>query len=700
MEGDLRESPHLGYPVDIADAKYVSGLSTILVATIQEAKDRISQIEDIFCSQLFPNFQSNSKSIQKIYSEARKFAEGTWKEKEKDLLIQTEKLQFEKQLALEENQSLKLEKAKIEKIESMSPNCISKLQDELKEKTEDVAEGMEIQCNLLGLLESEASLVRHNRKLVKELEEKNHQLLKKSRGLELEAEEVRWELMKKSKEVDGGMELHNKLLHLVQSKDSLVAQKEKQLQVHEEMTAELSAKLKNVEKKVDGLQLELGEKTEQVKMGKELQQNLLIKIESQASEKVKNEELLNVYEKENRVPGGKVEILEDKVDGLRKELEKKTEEVVEGRKMQEKLLQQIDLNGSHMLKTGLELEELQKEKRVLLVKLESLETKVGELQVDLRERSNEAAEGIELHGKLLQQIEAKAIELLSEKKKRKEAIDAYKNLKSQYNYLRDKSGLAVENYPHNRAEAVSDPSSHDQTQLISPGTEKKLPDASLVACELLKQNANQENAKDKKRFGSVVQLCPISPSSSISPMAPRYPSNGKSLAGTKRPISHWRDTRSHQNRGAPDPHDDFLDTPLDNIRGNLKKAMKEEVQDLPGRAPKDMTFDSSDDETQDINADPGRQHKKMLPPKPEARGYKYVEPVRKKVDRDALKGIECKQCKKFYDAVLADGDGKDIDGTKQNLRCEHHDGVSRHRYRYAPPLTPEGFWNIGFESEL
>jgi splicing factor 4 len=34
------------------------------------------------------------------------------------------------------------------------------------------------------------------------------------------------------------------------------------------------------------------------------------------------------------------------------------------------------------------------------------------------------------------------------------------------------------------------------------------------------------------------------------------------------------------------------------------------------------------------------------------------------------------------------------------LRCEHHDGVSRHRYRYAPPLTPEGFWNIGFESEM
>jgi splicing factor 4 len=81
--------------------------------------------------------------------------------------------------------------------------------------------------------------------------------------------------------------------------------------------------------------------------------------------------------------------------------------------------------------------------------------------------------------------------------------------------------------------------------------------------------------------------------------------------------------------------------------------------------------------------------------------FKFIEPVRRKAERENLKGIECKQCKKFYDAVLPEnGEEKGADGIGNSLRCEHHEGVSRHRYRYAPPLTPEGFWNIGFESEM
>lgn len=73
-----------------------------------------------------------------------------------------------------------------------------------------------------------------------------------------------------------------------------------------------------------------------------------------------------------------------------------------------------------------------------------------------------------------------------------------------------------------------------------------------------------------------------------------------------------------------------------------------------------------------------------------------MESVRKKAERENLKGIECKQCKKFYDAVHPE----ENEGNGKNLRCEHHEGVSRHRYKYAPPMTPEGFWNIGFESEM
>ncbi|KAA8515698.1 hypothetical protein F0562_018691 [Nyssa sinensis] len=678
MEGDLKKSPQLGYSVDSGDAKYVSGLSTILVATIQEAKDRISQIEYIFCSQLFPNFQSISKSLQKIYSEASKAAEDAWKEREKDLLIQIEKLQLEKQQVLEENNSLKLETAKFVNIESPPPNSVCELQQELKQKIKEVAEGRELQQNY-------------------------NLLLKKQRSLQLEAEELRWQLMKKSKEVDGGMELQNKLLELVQSKASLIVHRDKQLKEHEEKITELLAKVRILEGKIDELQGMLGEKIEEVDKGKELKESLLNEIELQASKMVHNEQLLNDVEKEKKILAAKLERLEESVDGLQKELRKRIEEVEEGRKLHEQLLQQIDLNGLEMSKTGQLLEELDKEKKRLLAKLKCLEEKVDKLQMELREKSKESSEGMELHGKLFQQIEAKDYELQSEKKKRKDVIAAYKNLKSQYNFLCTKFGLTTENMlPKNRIEDENDSLRHNQNSLTSPDIEIRVPNDSVVACELTKLKNNQEDTEDHK--GVIVQKpSSDSPASSSSPIAPKYPTKGRSgpLSGSKRPGSNWRDTRSHQNRSGPDPHDDFLDTPLENIRENLRKPVKEEVHDLWGPVPKDMNFDNSDDETQDMNVDPGAQKQQMPAPRPGTRGFKYVEPVRKKAERENLKGIECKQCKKFYDAVLPNGGGgNEADGNKQNLRCEHHNGVSRHRYRYAPPLTPEGFWNIGFESEM
>lgn len=190
MEGHLQNSPKLGNPIDGDDAKYVSGLSTILVATIQEAKDRISQIEYIFCSQLFPNFQSKSKSLQKIYSEAMKAAEEAYKEKEKDLRLQIERLQLEKQQRLEENQSLKLEMEK--------PS--------------------------------------------KEQEEKINQLLAKTRSQQLKIDELERKLKKKSEEVDEGMELQNRLIQMIQSKDTAIVKTGKQLKEYEEKTNELLAK--------------------------------------------------------------------------------------------------------------------------------------------------------------------------------------------------------------------------------------------------------------------------------------------------------------------------------------------------------------------------------------------------------------------------------------------------------------------------
>lgn len=74
--------------------------------------------------------------------------------------------------------------------------------------------------------------------------------------------------------------------------------------------------------------------------------------------------------------------------------------------------------------------------------------------------------------------------------------------------------------------------------------------------------------------------------------------------------------------------------------------------------------------------------------------FKFVEPVRKKADRENLQATECKLCKRFYDAVAA--------GSAEGLvepRCNHLE-KSRHRFRDLPPETPEGFWNIGFDSQF
>ncbi|KAI3444979.1 hypothetical protein Pfo_001644 [Paulownia fortunei] len=700
MESNLQKSPKLGHPADSSDAKYVSGLSTILVATIQEAKDRISQIEYIFCSQLFPNFQLNFQSLQKIYSEAREAAEDAYKEKEKDLLLQIKKLQHQKQQVLEENQLLKLEKAKFIDMESQSCNRFKELEKELKQKTMEANEGREVHQNLQKLLESKSSLLCSYEKTIEELEEKNTMLLKMQKKLEVETEELRLELMKKSKEVDEVMELQNKLLQINQSKASLIVQKEIQLKEYEEKTNGLISKLENMENKVNELLSGLKNKTQQVDKGKELQGNLLKKIEFQASEIMNNEQLLNKYEKENKLLAAKAESLVNRADELQKELGKKTLELEEVRKVQEQLLQQSNSFNFERIKRGQALEEFEEERKQLLDKQKGLEKKVDRLQQNLFERTKESSEGIELHGKLLQQIEVKDSELLAEKRKKRDAIAAYKRLKSQYNYLFKKYALTQETMlPLDKIEDESEIIRNNQTPVASCDMENNK--ASGIASDVTKPVDEQEVLEDKKKVVFIQRSSPLSPSTSSILIAPKCPNSLKSCppAGAKRPISYWRDTRSHQSRMGPDPHDDFLDTPLENVRENLGKVMKEDIPDFFKPGPINTSLDNSDDQTQDMNADVGPQKLQMSPPKAGTSGFKYVEPVRKKSERESLKGIECKQCKKFYDAVLP-GEGKNSNSDKQNIRCEHHDGVSRHRYRYAPPLTPEGFWNIGFESEM
>ncbi|KAL6569849.1 hypothetical protein OROMI_014363 [Orobanche minor] len=629
----IMKSPMPGYPADTSDAKYISGVSTILVATIQEAKDRISQIEYLFCSQLYPSFQLNPQSFQKIFSEAKEAAEVAYKQKEKELLLQIDKLQCQKQQILEENQLL----------------------------------------------------------------------LKMQKKLEVGTEELRQELMKKSKEVDEVMELQNKLLQINQTKLSLIVQKDIQLKEYEEKTSGLVSELESMGNKAKELLSGLRDKTEEVEKGKELQGNLLKKIESQALEMKNNEQLLIKYEKENRLLVTEVERLAYRADVLQKELEKKSSELDEVRKGQEKLLQQSDSLYVEGIKRGQVLEEFTEERKQLMDKQKGLENEVGKLQQNLSERTKESCEGMELHGKLLQQIEVKNSELLSEKRKRRDAITAYKQLKSQYNYLLKQRSLTPETcLPRHKMEDGNEIIRRNQTPVTSRAMENIK--VSGVAGDVTKPLDEEEVLGDKKGAVFVRRSSPVSPSTSNINIVPKCTNSIKTCppAGAKRPLSYWRDTRSHQSRVGPDPHDDFLDTPLENVRQNLGKAVRGENNntDFPKPGPINMSLDDSDDQTQDMNADDGPQNLQKSPPKVGTSGYKYVGPVRKKTERENLKGVECKQCKKFYDAVLP-GEGKNYNGgDKQNIRCEHHDGVSRHRYRYAPPSTPEGFWNIGFESEM
>ncbi|OIW07969.1 hypothetical protein TanjilG_20070 [Lupinus angustifolius] len=456
----------------------------------------------------------------------------------------------------------------------------------------------------------------------------------------------------------------------------------------------------------------------------------LIKLDNRLKKK---ESEFNELRGENRRITGEVVEKRRRIEELRREVD-------EGMVLQKSLVELVQSKGLLLAERERELKESEEKRKVAVARVSELEVKLREVEEgeelceNLRWRVSESEKKNEIllekvrcleervigENSLVEQVESLNSELQSERMKRNRMIETYKRLKSQHNYLREKVGLTAGNMIHqNKLENGSDLHKHK-----SPITENGLafdnPYISMDACEAVrvKSKAPEDNfgGLEDRTHDVFIDSCEInkmkenaskddkganmSPHSSSFNVMPKCPSSSKSVSvsGTKRPASSWRQTRAHQSRAGPDPHDDFLDTPLENIRQNLNKDISKE--DQPDPIQKDISMNSSDDETQDLNAKCTPQ--KMEPSFTTAnkRSFKYVEPVRKKAERENLKGVECKQCRKFYEAVLPNGDGKEPDTSKQNFRCEHLDGVSRHRYRYAPPMTPEGFWNIGFESEM
>lgn len=474
MDANLQKPPKLGSPEESMEAKYISGLSTILVATIQEAKDRISQIEYIFCSQIYPQFQAKSKTLQKLYSEARESAENVSKEKEKDLLLQIEKLQLEKQQLCDEISSLKFEREEFASI-GLSTDVIRGLQEELKRKTKEIVILQEREEEWHHVSVAKDSAIEERDRDLKEFDDKYWKLFMEHRYLEREVKGLKSELANKTRETDAGKELQNKLLQIIRSNTSLVVDKEEeeeeQLKDDKENRDVILCRVGIMSKNFGELQEELRKQNEEVEKGREMRENLLKKVELLASEIMEHEQQSKKYANEKKLLTVKLENLQNDINLLQKEIGKKNDEVEEQIKLQEQLIQQIDLYSSEKLKVQKEFEELVTEKQQLLAKLKGgSEGRVDTLQANLPERSQDSSEEMELHGKLLQQIEAKDSQLTSEKQKRKEVVVAYKKLKSQYNFLCSKYGLTAENaLPQNKMEDESDISGRNQNSITSFG---------------------------------------------------------------------------------------------------------------------------------------------------------------------------------------------------------------------------------------
>ncbi|XP_010524223.1 PREDICTED: protein gamma response 1-like [Tarenaya hassleriana] len=644
MEEHLANSPRL----DGIEARYISGLSTIMVATIQEAKDRISQIEYIFCSQLFPTLQSNSKPLKMVYSEARNAAEDSWKETEKGLLCEIEELKLQNQQILAENRALKLEKEK----QSREFDSTSSLLLKVRTQHEKI-------------------------------------------------EELTLELSKKSKEPDDGMEFYNRLVQ-VETPDLL--NKEKQLKDHEKEINMLLSQVKSLERKTDFLQEELSRKSL-------VAENLLKKLESLSVESTNSEHKLSCLGEEKERLITRLQIFEENVRRLEELLRHKTDELEDGRKILEGYRKKLNLTEIELLEKKQQLADDEKEKKLLLEKVRTLEKEANKMHKQLGERGCKFLGERGEYEALCCQKEEKSPALALERKRRKEAYDAYKRLKSQYNFLCKRFGLSADSVLHQDLEDSFPEMEVSYLHLnlnqierlfhCFSGTvpEKKNSDTSgpTRGAEIVRNNIASDDSREKERITETVQVLASSPLTISLPSAKNSLSDAKpaSITGSQRPATSWRDTRSRQSPGVLDPHDDFLDTPFENIRKDLVIVRGEESQDLSDGKKHD-----SDKGTQDMNPNTSPTKKRIQVVGTSKRAFKYVTAVRKKSERENLKGIECKQCKKFYDAVLPENEGEETGGNKKSFRCEHHEGVSRHRYKHAPPMTPEGFWNIGFESEM
>lgn len=620
--------------LDDANHNYFTSLCTVFVATIQEAKDRISQLEFIFCSQLFPTFQSEltkSSNIAKRLEQLNKDAAEERKQDRKSLLIELDELQTE------------------------------------KKQLQDYIQSMNISFEQQKKELSSASELHRSHYLEKE------QLISK---IENETLKLREELQQRIKEIDEGKTSREKLLQQVSN-----------------MQEEL--KLESMKQCLQASELEHERNTKQDA----------------------------IYQFKN---------LKKMYRGLRAQYD-----VI------------LSLNGISTDKTSSGKKKLQNESRITpdnlkqtsLYDYQAPETGSGEARIiseqkDVGNNANgnpEGADHFQDNSSFQNKLENVQVEEpIARSYSSKYGLDGYMAANSGMENVLSKEMAAKTPECSSKCMPLEDEETEEQTNELSKGVENH----GFRAIKPEKESSASFPIPQRTQLQKRPLEAKVLPPNSL-----------------RRKNSSWRETRSRQEPGTNlDPHDDFLDTPMETALQSLKqkpeacsnepdrKPMKvEEKVSAPNGVeaygvprPNNVTLDSDmsdDDETQAV--DPNYVEKTLpakaaelalnsgaMKPenstnksvfnnlgKPKEQnqkhankggiGYKYIEPVRKKADREALKGVECNQCKKFYDAVRMEG--AEVDG---DINCEHHNDVSRHRYRYVPPATPEGFWNIGFDTDL
>ncbi|KAG0492746.1 hypothetical protein HPP92_006144 [Vanilla planifolia] len=143
-------------------SKYLCQFTTLLMDTVEELTMRVSQIEFV-CSQRFPDLQSLSHAIQKKLQGGSMTRDLEWKKKEDSFLHQIKQLQKEKQQSEEQiNQlqsSLEETKEKLMNNELLlnsrkqNEGIISRLEEQLAQKANEVAKAKEREKDLLQQIE-------------------------------------------------------------------------------------------------------------------------------------------------------------------------------------------------------------------------------------------------------------------------------------------------------------------------------------------------------------------------------------------------------------------------------------------------------------------------------------------------------------------------------------------------------------------